>query len=161
MSEPKATPSAGTTPSKQLAGFIARFDPAVARLARSARAALRKRLPTANELVYDNYNALAIGFGPTERTWDCIVSLAVYARGVNLYFLYGATLRDPNGLLQGKGNRGRFIRLAAAENLDQPPVKELLREAVRQSDEPFPKRGGGKLVIKSVSAKQRPRRGNR
>jgi hypothetical protein len=48
-------------PAKQLAGFIARFDPQVAKLVRAARVVLRKRWPTAVELVYDNYNALAIG----------------------------------------------------------------------------------------------------
>src|SRR5258706_7791539 len=83
------------SPAKQLAGFINRFDPSIARLVRAARAVLRKRFfPTAVELVYDNYNALALGFGPTERASDAIVSLAVYARGVNLYFIYGATLSD-------------------------------------------------------------------
>ena len=70
--------------SAQVAGFIARFDPSVARVVRSARTMLRKRMPTAIELVYDNYNALAIGFSSTARTSDVIVSLAVYARGVKL-----------------------------------------------------------------------------
>jgi hypothetical protein len=64
------------TPAKQVAGFIAKFDPAIAKLTRGARAKMRKRLPTAVELVYDNYNALAIGFGPTERTPDAIVTVA-------------------------------------------------------------------------------------
>ena len=81
--------SSTESPAKRVARFVAQFDPAIAKLVRSARAALRKRFPTAIELVYDNYNALAIGFGSTERTSDCIVSLAVFATGVNLYFIYG------------------------------------------------------------------------
>ena len=146
------------TPAKQVESFIAKFDPAIAKLARSSRLALRKRLPTAHQLVYDNYNALAIGFGPTERTSDCIVSLAVYARGVSLYFLYGAALPDPDGILEGKGNRGRFVRLNAVEDLKTPAVEALLKEAIRDSDTPMPARGSGKLIIKSISAKQRARR---
>jgi hypothetical protein len=95
------------SPKKQVAAFIDRFDPAVARVARLARRAMRARFPTAVEIVYDNYNALAIGFSSTTRTSDVIVSVAVYARGVNLYFMYGAALPDPDGILQGSGNRGR------------------------------------------------------
>src|SRR5436190_2014451 len=81
---------------KQVAGFIAKFDPSIAALARQARAAMRKRFPTAVEIVYDNYNALAMGFSTTERTSDVIVSVAVFARGVNLYFMYGRSLPDPH-----------------------------------------------------------------
>src|ERR1041385_8878708 len=74
----------------QVAGFIGRFDPAVAKLVRSARIALRKRMPTAIEQVYDGYNFLAIGFCTTERTSDCMVSLAANANGVSLSFYWGA-----------------------------------------------------------------------
>ncbi len=146
------------SPAKQLASFIAKFDPAIGRLVRSARAALRKRLPTAIELVYDNYNALAIGFSSTERTSDVIVSLAVYARGVNLYFMYGARLPDPHNLLRGSGNQGRFIPLVDLGLLDVPAVKRVLRAAVRHARVPLPSGGRGHTIIRSVSAKQRPRR---
>ena len=144
---------------KQLAGFIARFDPSIAKLVRAARVVLRKRyFHTAVELVYDNYNALAIAFGPTERASEAIVSLAVYARGVNLYFIYGATLSDPRQLLEGSGNRGRFIRLEDISVLDRPEVEALLRAAIQDGEPPLPATGRGYTVIKAVSAKQRPRR---
>src|SRR3954451_3847165 len=98
------------TPAKQLDSFIAKFDPAVARLIRATRSALRKRLPTAIEQVYDNYNFLAIGYSTTERTSDCIVSLACAANGVSLSFYHGASLADPDGILQGAGKQNRFVR---------------------------------------------------
>src|SRR5215470_11759071 len=88
---------AAEAPAKRLAGFIAKFEPSIAKLVRSARSALRKKLPTAIEQVYDNYNFLAIGYCSTERTSDCIVSLAVSAKGVALSFYNGAVLPDPNG----------------------------------------------------------------
>jgi len=147
------------SPNKQLAGFIARFNPSIAKLVRAARVVLRKRyFPTAVELVYDNYNALAIAFGPTERASEAIVSLAVYARGVNLYFIYGATLSDPQRLLEGNGNRGRFIRLEDISVLDRPEVEALLHAAIQDGEPPLPATGRGYTVIRSVSAKRRPRR---
>jgi hypothetical protein len=149
---------AARSAAQQLAAFIAKFDPAIGRLVRAARAALRQRLPTAIELVYDNYNALAIGFATTERTSDVIVSLAVYARGVNLYFMYGARLPDPHRLLQGGGNQGRFIRLERAATLEEPSVEALLRAAVRLARSPLPSSGRGRTIIRSVSRRQRPRR---
>ena len=151
-----AVPAA--SPGRQVAGFIAKFDPTIARLTRSARAALRKRFPTAVEIVYDNYNALAIGFATTERTSDVIVSIAAYARGVNLYFMYGRSLPDPDGLLQGSGNQGAFIRIDDVAVLDRPPVAALLQAAVADTDPPLPRSGRGYTVIKSVSARQRSRR---
>jgi hypothetical protein len=67
------------SPARQLAAFIAKFDPAHAKLIRECRAALRKRPPTATEIVYDNYNFFVIGYSATERPSDCMVSLAAAA----------------------------------------------------------------------------------
>jgi len=149
---------ANTSPAKQVASFIAKFDPQIAKLTRSARSVLRKRFPTAIELVYDNYNALAIGYSSTERTSDVLFSLAVYARGVNLYFMYGRSLPDPHKLLQGSGNQGAFVRLDDVSVLDEPRVKALIAVAVKQARPPLRARGRGYTIVKSISAKQRPRR---
>ncbi len=153
-----STRGAANSPATRLHTFIGRFDPAIRRLVREARSNLRRRLPTAIELVYDNYNALAIGFASSERMSDTIVSLAVYARGVNLYFIYGAALADPHHLLLGSGNRGRFVRLESGATLDRPEIDQLLAAAIEESETPLPRSGRGHIVIKSVSAKQRPRR---
>ena len=146
------------SPAKQLADFIAKYDVPVATLARATRSALRKRLPTANELVYDNYQFLAIGFSATDRVSDCLVSLAVSPRGVALSFYYGASLPDPQGILLGSGNQTRYVRLVSAATLASPAVEALLRAAIARAKTPLPATGRGCLVIKSVSAKQRPRR---
>jgi hypothetical protein len=153
-----STRAAGESVAQRVESFIDKFDPAIATLVRAARRVLRKRFPTAVELVYDNYNALAIGFGPSERTSDAFVSLAAFARGVSLYFLYGAALPDPEKRLHGGGNQGRFIRLESLDVLDDPYVVRLLQTAADQEDAPLPKAGRGYAVVKSVSAKQRPRR---
>ena len=141
-----------------MASFIAKFDPSIAKLTRAARSILRKRFPTAIELVYDNYNALAIGSSSTERTSDVLFSLAVYARGLNLYFMYGRSLPDPDKLLQGSGNQGAFVRLDNVAMLDNRGVKALIDAAVKQAEPPLRSQGRGYTIIKSISAKQRPRR---
>ncbi len=146
------------SPATQLNAMIARFDPAIQKIVRQARTRLRKRLPTAVELVYDNYNALAIGYGSSEKRGDWIVSLAVYARGVNLYFIYGVALADPHGLLLGSGNQGRFIRLESAAILERPEIDDLVGAAIAETDTPLPKRSKGYTVIKSISPNQRRRR---
>src|SRR6476620_11289344 len=88
---------------QQLKMFIAKFDAAHQTLIRATRSALRKRFPTANELVYDNYNFFVIGYGPTERPSDCLLSIAAGANGIGLCFIRGASLPDPKNVLQGSG----------------------------------------------------------
>ena len=119
---------------------------------------MRKRLPTALELVYDNYNFLAIGYSSTERASDCVMSLACGANGVSLSFYYGATLPDPDGVLLGSGNQNRFVRLESAKTLATPAVERLIAAALAQAKTPMPSMGRGRTIVKSISAKQRPRR---
>ena len=147
-----------TDPEAQLATMIDRFTPAIAARVRACRAALRERLPHAVELVYDNYNALAIGWAPRERTMEGVVSLAIYPRNVLLYFLHGASLADPDGLLSGAGSRGRHVPFIGPETLADPRVEALLARAIDAMPRPFDPAAQGYTVIKSVSAKQRPRR---
>jgi hypothetical protein len=154
----KAVAQAGASPAQQLEGFIDKFDSKNAALIRSVRKALRKRLPTAYELVYDNYNFFVIGYSSTERPSDCIVSVAAAANGVGLSFYYGATLPDPHKLLLGSGSQNRFIRLPSAAMLARPEVEELIAAAIAQGETPLPANGKGKLIIRSISEKQRPRR---
>ena len=115
-----ASPDDPEATERQLDGFIERFYPEIAARTRACRVALWARMPTANELVYDNYNALAIGYAPRERASEAIVSLAVSPRGPALYFLHGASLPDPAGVLMGEGRQGRYVRLAGPGTLDEP-----------------------------------------
>ncbi|HUR21513.1 MAG TPA: hypothetical protein VMZ90_11930 [Vicinamibacterales bacterium] len=146
------------TPARQLSSFIAKFDPSVAKVLRACRAALRKRFPTAVELVYDNYNFFVIGYCSTPKASDCIVSLTGSSNGVGLCFTHGAKLPDPKGWLLGSGRQTRFIRLPSASVLKAPAVETLLKVAIARARTPLPSSGNGATVIKSISAKQRPRR---
>ncbi|HXM97379.1 MAG TPA: hypothetical protein VN982_02785 [Candidatus Dormibacteraeota bacterium] len=154
----RTTSQAAASGEQQLADFIKKFDAKNEALIRSARKVLRKRLPTANELVYDNYNFFVIGYCSTERPSDCIVSIAAGANGVGLSFYYGATLPDPHKLLLGSGSQNRFIRIESVATLTRPEVEELIAAAVAQAKRPLAGSGRGKLIIRSISKKQRPRR---
>ena len=146
------------TPAQQWARGFAKFSPEVRTVARGAIARMRRRLPGAIEFVYDNYNALVMGFGNTERPSDAIFSLVLYPRHVTLCFLEGVALQDPDGLLRGEGSRVRHIRLADASTLDVPAVQRLMDDAVAESGARFDGRARRKMVIRAVSAKQRSRR---
>src|SRR5215213_4316292 len=153
-----ADPVASISPAEQVEAFIAKFEPATAKLIRECRAEVRALLPTAVELVYDNYNFFVLGYSTSERPSDCIVSLAAAANGVSLSFYYGASLPDPENLLQGSGKQNRFVRLPDAKTLRVPGVLALINAAMAQAQPPLPSTGCGHTIVQSVSAKQRPRR---
>jgi len=144
-------------PETQLDGFMAKYSPEVVADARRALAFLQARLPTATRLVYDNYNALVIGFGATEKIGDIILSIALYPRWVTLFFLRGVDLPDPHGLLEGSGAQVRSVRLDPISRLEEPEVGALIDAALAYG-RPLPASVSGPLIIKSISAKQRPRR---
>jgi hypothetical protein len=154
------TSRSGTTASaeQRVKGFIAKFDPAHQKLIRAVRAALHRHFPTGAELAYDNYNFFVLGYGPTDRPSDAVVSMACGANGVGLCFIHGATLPDPKKILLGSGNQTRFIRLQSADVLKRPEVIALLELAIARATTTFPTRGPRTLIVRSISAKQRPRR---
>jgi hypothetical protein len=141
-----------------LRAFIAKFEPSHQRLIGEVRAALRRRFPAAHELVYDNYNFFVIGYSPTERPSDALLSIAASAKGVSLCFIHGAHLADPAGLLLGAGKQTRFLRVESADALDRPEVEALLAAAAHGAAGPLQQGPPGALIIRSVSAKQRARR---
>ncbi|CAN5475776.1 hypothetical protein BH10PSE14_BH10PSE14_14250 [soil metagenome] len=143
---------------RRIYGFIDCFTPEIAERAHACRAAIRARLPTAFELVYDNYQALALAYASSERQKDCVLSIAVYAKVVRLFFYYGVTLPDPDGRLSGAGNQVRNLLLAGPETLAEPAVEALIAAALLQGERPMPDHGAGMSIIKSVSSNQRPRR---
>jgi hypothetical protein len=138
--------------------FIGKFDSKHQALIRLTRRQLRRRLPTAHELVYDNYNFFVIGYSPTTRPSDAVISIAASAKGVGLCFIRGKGLPDPDRLLTGSGNQTRSIHLDGPSTMERREVMRLIDEAVARSHVPFTTTGKTTLIIRSTSAKQRPRR---
>lgn len=155
---PKSVAAPAATSQKQIASFLAKYDPEIARQARGLRKALRSRLPGGVEFVYDNYAGLVFGYGPNDRPSDAVFSLFLNPRHVTLCFLKGARLPDPSRILKGGGNIVRSVVTDPEHGLDDPAIERLIREALRAAKPPFAKSGTFKTVIRSVSAKQRPRR---
>src|ERR1700688_845109 len=113
---PARTKAAAAAPSQadaqgQLDSFLAKYTPEIEAFARRALAKMRKLVPGAIEMVYDNFNWLVIGFGASERPSEALFSIVLPPKAVTLCFLQGAGLPDPAGLLQGSGNVVRNIRL--------------------------------------------------
>ncbi len=162
-SKKPAAESSPTDPQAQLDSFLAKYDPEVEAFARRALAKMRKIVPGAIEMVYDNYNWLVIGFGPSERPSEAIFSLVLPPGRTTLCFLQGVGLPDPAKRLQGSGNVVRNLRLynlgeLDAKVLDDPEVLSLINVALNRAKVPMPAGARRKLIIRSISAKQRPRR---
>jgi hypothetical protein len=143
---------------RQFAEFLAKYTPEIAARTGAIVTAMRARLPGALELVYDNYNALVIGFGPTEKSSEAIFSVVPYPRWVSLFFLQGATLDDPDRLLRGGGSVVRSVVLEDAAALHRPGMRRLIAAALEHAKVPLDPAQPRRMVIKSISAKQRPRR---
>jgi hypothetical protein len=144
---------------EQFEGFLSKYEPGVAAEAKKSLAKLRKLIPNAIEMVYDNYNALAVGFCPGMRPSEAIISIAVMPEWVSLCFLQGAGLPDPEKRLLGSGNVARHIKMKkGAVTLDEPAVQALIAQALVRAKVPIPAGQKRQFIIKSVSGKQRPRR---
>jgi len=145
------------TPEEQLDMFIDRFSPEVAANARAALAMVAARLPGAVRLVYDNYNALAIGFGPNEKARAIVCSIALYPRWASLFLTNGTRLPDPLGLLEGEGSTVRHVKLTPAL-IGSAGVIALIDAAAASVKLPIDPAGEERTVIRAISARQRPRR---
>jgi hypothetical protein len=148
---------------RQLDSFLAKYDPEIEAFARRTLAKMRRIVPGAIEMVYDNFNWLVIGFSPTERPSEAIFSLVLPAGRVTLCFLQGAGLPDPAKRLRGSGNVVRNIRLydagqPDAKVLDDPEVRALMNLALNRAKVPMPAGARRKLIIRAISTRQRPRR---
>ena len=144
---------------RELAGFVAKFAPEMQRRIRGCRERMANRFPQAVQLVYDNDNSLVVGFGPTDRPAQAIFSLAAHRGGVNLCFLHRAPeLPDPTAILRGSGAVVRNVALAEPADLDRPDGVSLIDAALVLAPVPMEAAEGPRLLIRSVSAKQRPRR---
>src|SRR5690242_1434667 len=143
----------------ELRGLIAKFAPAHQRLIGAMRRWLRKRLPTAHEIVYEYRDCFVISHSPNDRGYEGVFAIRASADGVKLYFNLGKELPDPAKLLHGS-SRTRWMQVEGASTLARPEVLCLIEEAIARNAVPFAPAGAnrGSVVIRSTAAKQRPRR---
>lgn len=152
-------------PPAALRKFLKPYDPKIRELALNLRALVLEAMAPCYENIYDAYNAVAIGYGTSEKLGDGIFHIAVYEKGVNLGFNHGATLADPKGILEGTGSRIRHIKIRAPEDLTRPELRAYIKRARKAALDDARKLGEQpakpKAVVSTVKAiypkKRRPK----
>lgn len=145
---------------KDLLRFLQPFDKDRQELALWLREWVWDQYPHANELIYDNYNALAFGWSPTDRQGHIFGSIALYrnSRNVHFGFYWGAEIADPKKLLLGKGTQYRYILVKSKHEFPKAYIKKLLKEAYANSLAKVKDPGQmvmSQTITKSVSARKR------
>ncbi|MFA6165497.1 MAG: hypothetical protein WC700_02700 [Gemmatimonadaceae bacterium] len=141
----------------QLRALVAKIAPVHQRLTGTLRRWLRKRLPTAHELVYEYADSVVISYSPNERGYEGVLAIRTSASGVRLYFNGGKGMPDPEKVLQGDGKQARWMPVEGASTLTRPAVMDLIDEAMARNRTPFARTGLGPVVIRSELAKPRRR----
>lgn len=148
---------------KDLLRFLKPFDDNCRKLVLSLRKFVWDLYPHTNELIYDNYNALAFGWSPTDRLGHTFCSIAVGRTSKNIHFgfYWGSEISDPDKLLLGKGNQYRYILVHDIKEFPKTYIKKLLKEAYVNSISKIKDKSQivhGLTVTKSVSVSKRERK---
>ena len=157
MPSAKTTTPAPASVEKQIAELISRFEAKDQKVFQAARKAVRKRFPTANELVYDYARNFVTGYSPTEAGGEGIAALSLEADGVRFYLTNGAKLPDPHKILQGKAG-ARYMPLGSAKDLLRPEVEALMTAAVKAAKVPLSATGRGELIMKASASEKKPKK---
>jgi hypothetical protein len=133
----------------QLRTLIVNFAPEYQRLVGTVRRWLRKRLPTAHEVIYEYRDFFVISFSPNEHGYEGVFSIRAGGNGVELHFNHGKELPDPQKLLRGSGKLTRWIHVEGAATLADAAVVRLADEAIARNRVPFARTGRGPVVIQT------------
>jgi len=146
---------------KDLLKFLKPFPEDVKNRALWLREFVWKLYPNANELIYDNYNAVAIGWSPTDRVGDTFCSIAVGRSSHNVHFgfYWGSKIEDPEGILLGDGHQYRYILVNTKSEFPKTYVKKLMKKAYAYSSNKMKVNKQilkGATITKSISTSKRP-----
>lgn len=145
-------------PLTDLLRFLQPFDKEVQEIALQLRSFVLDIFPAANELIYDNYNALAIGYSLSDKQREMFCHIAVYSKYVNIGFDRGVELEDPQQILKGTGNRIRHISVTDLETFQKSYVKKLLKQSHKLALDASDKKIQiirGQSIVKSISANRK------
>jgi len=148
----------------ELLKFLQPFGDGITDLVLWLRVFVWDQYPQANELIYDNYNALAFGWSVTNKVGHTFCSIAVgrSSKNVHFGFYWGNEISDPEKILLGKGSQYRYILVKSKENFPMDYIAKLVKEAYSNSYSKVKEHGqiiNGKTMVKSVSAKKRKKKG--
>lgn len=141
--------------------FLQPFSKEIQELAMWLREFVWEIYPNANELIYDNYNAVAVGWSPTDRVGHTFCSIAAFNnKYVHFGFYWGSQIADPEKMLLGKGNQYRYIIVNNKDDFPKTYIKKLLKEAYANSLAKVQDKNQiikAKTITKSISpVKKRP-----
>jgi hypothetical protein len=150
-------------PPPDLIKFLKPYDREIQALALKVRALVLEEMAPCYENIYDAYSAVAIGYGFSDRLGDGVFHVAVYTKHVNLGFNDGATLDDPLGILEGKGNQIRHISIKTPADLARPEIRAYMQRArkvalddARKLGEAAPNKASGVVsTVKAIYPKKR------
>lgn len=144
-------------PLKELHEFLKPFPEDVREVTLWLRDFVWEQYPDSNELIYDNYNALVVGFGLTDKAPDVFCSIAVYANYVNFGFLRGSEIPDPDKILNGTGSLYRKLSVKDKKEFPQASIKKLMKTAYANAQSQLKEKQTlkGKVMVKSVSEKKK------
>jgi hypothetical protein len=146
---------------QQISQYLFPFPDKIAALAQALRKYFIKETQPTMELVADSTTSVNIGYGFTEKAWDCYCAIIVYSKHINISFPSGAYISDPHGLLQGKGKRVRHIRVNELSEVKTTAVKALFsaarNNALENLEDPTLAKQPLKTIVKIISGiKKRP-----
>lgn len=135
---------------EQIAHYLFPFKHELQILAQQLREYLKKETKPTTELIGDSTISLNIGYGFTEKAWDCYCAIIVYSKHINISLPSGAILSDPEGLLQGTGKRVRHIKIKSLEDAKTPAAKKILLEARDNALALLEEQPKGKYPVKTI-----------
>ena len=146
--------------SKDLLKFLATFDEDIKERTLWLREFVWNLYPKTNELIYDNYNAVAFGWSPTDRVGHTFCSIAVGRSSGNVHFgfYWGSEIADPRSMLLGNGNQYRYILVTNTKEFPKTYMKQLLKDAYANSLAKVKDKKQlieGKTIVKSISTAKR------
>ncbi len=139
----------------ELKGLIEKFAPAHVRLIATARKALRKRLPSAHEVVYEYRDCFVISFSPSGHGYEGVLGIRANGAGMRLFFNRAKELADPEKLLRGSGALARWVEIESAAAMKRPAIVRLIEEAIARNEVAFDDAGRGSVVVRLTTAKKR------
>src|SRR6476659_3251112 len=152
------------TDTRDLLTFLKPFSEPIQELALWLRAFAWDLYPGTNELIYDNYNALAFGWSPTDKVGHTFCSIAIGRSSHNVHFgfYWGSEISDPDKILLGQGNQYRYILVPDKNKFPQAYIKKLVKEAYANSLAKVKDKKqimNGQTIVKSISTKKREKKG--
>ena len=150
----------GKSPAKELVKFLRPFDDEIKSTVLWLRNFVWEIYPTSNELIYDNYNALALGWSISDRLGHVFCNIAIGRTSHNIHFgfFWGTEIADPEKRLIGEGNQYRYLLVRSINTFPKTYIKKLLKASYANSKSKVKDERQivqGKTFIKSISAKKR------